>query len=62
LTLQPSGALEVVLLACGRVVLAAVDLNYKFVLEGNEVDDVRADGSFLSELGSAELTGTKVLP
>jgi len=62
LSLQPSGALDVVLPACGRVLLTAVDLDRKFVFEGDEIDDVGADGGFLSELGSAELTGAKLLP
>ena len=62
LTLQPSSALEVVLLSFRRVVLSAVNLDYKFVLEGYEVDDAGGDGSFLSELGCAELAGAKLLP
>jgi len=62
LPLQPSGALEVVLPSFGRVVLAAVNLDHKFVLEGDEVDGVRADGGLPAELGSAELAGAKLLP
>ena len=59
MSLQPSGTLEVVLLSCGRVVLTAVNLNGKFVLEGDEIDDVGADGGLL---GSTELPGAKILP
>jgi len=62
LTLQPSGALEGVLPSFERVVLAAVDLDHKFVLEGDKVDDVRADGSLPAELNPAELAGAKLLP
>ena len=58
-SLQPSGALEVALRSCGRVVLAAVNLDHKFVLETDDLDDVGADGGFLSKLGSAELAGAE---
>ena len=57
MSLQPGGTFEVVLPSLGRVVLATVDLYYKSVFEGGEVDDVRADGSLPAELGSAELAG-----
>jgi len=39
--------------------LTAVDLDHQSVLEGDEVDDVGADGSLF---GSAELAGTELLP
>ena len=45
--------------SCGRVVLAAVNLDHKFVLETDDLDDVGADGGFLSKLGSAELAGAE---
>jgi len=57
LSLQPGGTFEVVLPSLGRVVLATVDLYYKSVFEGGEVNDVRANGDLPAELGSAELAG-----
>ena len=49
LILQPSGALEVVLPSLGGVVLAAVNLDHKFVLEGDEVKNPALPGGAFSD-------------
>jgi hypothetical protein len=62
LSLQPSGTPKIVLPSFGHVVLTTIDLYYKSVFEGDEIDDVRSEGSLPAKLGSAELAAAKLVP
>ena len=59
---RPSGALKVVLPSFECVVLLAIDLGCKSVLEGDTIDDVRADRSLSAKLGPSELMREKLSP